>query len=43
MKAVLISPATRRQDLCDGQLGADHHAVRDPPEASTPEDCTPWA
>src|SRR5215471_5291764 len=35
-KGRIDRPATRRQDLLNGQLGAEHHAVFDPDEASAP-------
>jgi hypothetical protein len=36
-------PATRRQDLLDGQLRAEHHMVRDPDDAPHRYDFTTWA
>src|SRR5215472_17483185 len=35
-KGGLDGPAASRQDLLDGQPGAEHHAVGDPNETSTP-------
>ena len=35
-KGGLDGPATSRQDLLNGQPGAEHHAVRDPHEAPSP-------
>ena len=35
-KGRIDGPATFRQDLFDGPLGAEHHAEFDPHEASTP-------
>src|SRR5436853_949132 len=35
-KCGIDGPATRRQELFDGQLGAEHHAVLDPYDAPAP-------